>query len=199
VMTAAVQVTEEIAAKLIKARAERTPPGTTCVSVIKRRGSGITRRRGGAFARPASTRSIRPSPASSGRPPTRGADPFLMLTAGRARPVGATFGEWLSKVQWTPSNRARERRDHERTFEQLPAFTALPVKAIDQAAKNDALEKRGKSARRKATSWIEAVMRYAETGVIISAARATMRSSTTRPCLGATCPASTHGFSARCD
>jgi len=102
-----------------------------------------------------------------------GRDPFQMLTAGRARPVGATFGEWLSKyldkkqVQWTPSNRARERRDHERTFEQLPAFTALPVKAIDQAAKNDALEKLGKSARRKATSWIEAVIRYAETGVII--------------------------------
>jgi Protein of unknown function (DUF4011) len=75
VMTAAVQVTEEIAAKLIKARAERTPPGTTCVSVIKRRWSGVTRRRGGALARPASTRSIRPgrSPASSVRPPTRGA------------------------------------------------------------------------------------------------------------------------------
>jgi hypothetical protein len=46
-MTAAVQVTEEIAAKLIKARAERTPPGTTCVSVIKRHWSGVTRRRGG--------------------------------------------------------------------------------------------------------------------------------------------------------
>jgi integrase len=102
-----------------------------------------------------------------------GRDPFQMLTAGRARPVGATFGEWLSKyldkkeAQWTPSNRVRERRDHERTFEQLPTFTVLPVKAIDQTAKADALDKLGKSARRKATSWIEAVIRYAETGVII--------------------------------
>jgi integrase len=102
-----------------------------------------------------------------------GRDPFQMLTAGRARPVGATFGEWLSKYldkkqsQWAPSNRDRERRDHERTFAQLPEFMALPVKAIDPAAKADALDKLGKSARRKATSWIEAVIRYAETGVII--------------------------------
>jgi hypothetical protein len=99
VMTAAVQVTEEIAAKLIKARAERTPPGTTCVSVIKRRGSGVTRRRGGALARPASTRSIKAGKIARKlrEAAHEGRDPFLMLTAGRARPVGATFGEWLSK------------------------------------------------------------------------------------------------------
>jgi integrase len=101
-----------------------------------------------------------------------GRDPFQMLTAGRARPVGATFADALSKyldkkeAQWTPSNRVRERRDHERTFGQIPEFTALPVSAIDQAAKNDALDKLGKSARRKATSWIEAIVRYAETGII---------------------------------
>jgi integrase len=101
-----------------------------------------------------------------------GRDPFQMLTAGRARPVGATFGEWLGKyldkkeTHWTPSNRVRERRDHERTFEQLPDFTALPVKAIDQAAKSDALDKLGKSARRKATSWIEAIITFAETGIV---------------------------------
>jgi integrase len=101
-----------------------------------------------------------------------GRDPFQMLTAGRARPVGATFGEWLGKyldkkeAHWTPSNRVRERRDHERTFERIPEFTALLVKAIDQAAKSDALDKLGKSARRKATSWIEAIITFAETGVV---------------------------------
>jgi hypothetical protein len=84
-MTAAVQVTEEIAAKLIKARAERTPPGTTCVSVIKRRGSGITRtwRR----IRPASGYQIDKAIARKLREAAHeGRDPFLMLTAGRARP-----------------------------------------------------------------------------------------------------------------
>src|SRR5216684_8732250 len=101
-----------------------------------------------------------------------GRDPFQMISAGRARPVGATFGEWLGKyldkkeAQWTPSNRVRERRDHERTFGQIPEFTALPLSAIDQAAKNDALDKLGKSARRKATSWIEAIITFAETGVV---------------------------------
>lgn len=101
-----------------------------------------------------------------------GRDPFQMLAAGRARPVGATFAEALAKyldkkgAHWTPSNRARERRDHERTFAQIPDFTALPVKAIDQAAKSDALSKLGKSARRKATSWIEAIIAFAETGVV---------------------------------
>jgi integrase len=101
-----------------------------------------------------------------------GRDPFQMLTAGRARPVSATFADALSRyldkkeAQWTPSNRVRERRDHERTFAQLPEFTALPISAIDQAAKNDALDKLGKSARRKATSWIEAIITFAETGVV---------------------------------
>jgi integrase len=102
-----------------------------------------------------------------------GRDPFQMLTAGRARPAGESFAEWLVKyldkkqAQWSPSNRERERRDHERTFGQIPEFAALPMSAIDQSAKNDALEKLGKSARRKAKSWIEAVIRYAKTGVII--------------------------------
>jgi integrase len=102
-----------------------------------------------------------------------GRDPFQMLTAGRTRPVGESFAEWLVKyldkkqAQWSPSNRERERRDHERTFGQIPEFAALPMSAIDQSAKIDALEKLGKSARRKAKSWIEAVIRYAKNGVII--------------------------------
>jgi integrase len=101
-----------------------------------------------------------------------GRDPFAMLTARRARPVGETFGEWLTKYlnkkqdQWTASNRDRERRDHERTFAQLPNFTALHIPAITPAAKADALNMLGKSAKRKATSWIDAVIRFAETGVI---------------------------------
>jgi integrase len=102
-----------------------------------------------------------------------GRDPFQMLTAGRARPAGESFADALSKyldkkeTHWSPSNRERERRDHERTFGRIPEFTALPVSAIDQAAKNDAFEKLGKSQRRKAKSWIEAIIRYAKTGVII--------------------------------
>jgi integrase len=101
-----------------------------------------------------------------------GRDPFISLASRRAQAVGATFGEWLAKylnkkeAQWTPSNRARERRDHERTFSQIPEFTALSVSAIDRAAKADALDKLGKSARRKATSWIEAVVTFAQTGVV---------------------------------
>lgn len=101
-----------------------------------------------------------------------GRDPFQMLTAGRARPVGELFADALSKyldkkeAQWSPSNRERERRDHERTFGKIPEFTALPVKAIDQTAKSDALDKLGRSARRKAKSWIEAIITFSETGVV---------------------------------
>jgi integrase len=102
-----------------------------------------------------------------------GKDPFPLLRAGGAEAAGKTFGEWLAKyldkkeAHWSPSNRERERRDHERTFGQIPEFAALPVSAIDQAAKADALDRLGKSARRKAKSWIEAIIRYAETGVVI--------------------------------
>ena len=101
-----------------------------------------------------------------------GRDPFTWLANSRKSAIGETFGESLAKyldkkeVHWSTSNRARERRDHERTFGQIPEFTALPVKAIDQAAKNGALDQLGKSARRKATSWINAVIYFAETGTV---------------------------------
>lgn len=101
-----------------------------------------------------------------------GKNPFEMLSAAPARPASASFREWLTKyldkkeAHWTSSNRARERRDHERTFGQIPEFTALPIKAIDQEAKADALAKLGKSARRKATNWMEAIITFAETGVV---------------------------------
>jgi integrase len=106
----------------------------------------------------------------------KGEDPIAILKSLRqpvAKPMGATFGEWLAKyldkkeTHWSASNRARERRDHERTFAQLPEFTALPVSAIDPAAKADALDKLGLSARRKATSWIEAIIEFSETGIAI--------------------------------
>jgi integrase len=96
-----------------------------------------------------------------------------MLAVAPARAVGATFGEWLGKylkikdTHWSASNRERERRDHEREFAKIPEFTALPVSAIDQEAKNTALAKLLPSGRRKATSWISAVVNYAQTGVII--------------------------------
>lgn len=102
-----------------------------------------------------------------------GRDPFQMLRADRAeKPAGKTFAEALTEYlkikepTWKASSRARERRDHERTFAQIPDFTALLVKDIDQAAKSNALAKLGSSARRKAKSWIGAVIRFAETGEI---------------------------------
>jgi hypothetical protein len=101
-----------------------------------------------------------------------GRDPFVWLGNSRQNAEGKTFAEWLAEYldkkepHWMPSNRARERRDHERTFSQIREFTALPIKAIDQAAKSAALGKLGKSARRKATSWISAVLHFAETGAV---------------------------------
>lgn len=101
-----------------------------------------------------------------------GGDPWQLLAERVARPTSKTFGEALAEYldkkepHWAPSNRARERRDHERTFASIPKFTALPVAAIDQAAKADALGELGKSARRKATSWIDAIITYAKTGVV---------------------------------
>jgi integrase len=101
-----------------------------------------------------------------------GRDPFQMFTAARAEPASKTFAEALTEYlkikepTWKASSRARERRDHERTFGEIPDFTALLVKDIDQAAKSKALAKLGSSARRKAKSWIGAVIRFAETGEI---------------------------------
>jgi integrase len=106
----------------------------------------------------------------------KGGDPIALLKGMRqtiAQPVGPSFGDWLGKyldkkqAHWAPSNRARERRDHERTFAQIPDFCALPVKAIDPRAKADALDMLGPSARRKATSWIEATIAFSESGIAI--------------------------------
>src|SRR5258707_10089108 len=104
----------------------------------------------------------------------KGDDPFQLLASLRRpeKPAGKTFADALTEYikvkepMWKPTSRARERRDHERTFAEIPDFTALLIKDIDQAAKSNALAKLGSSGRRKAKSWIGAVIRFAETGEI---------------------------------
>jgi len=82
--------------------------------------------------------------------------------AGLAAPKGATFGDWLAKyieakeANWGP----RERRDHEREFALMPELCALPVSAIGPADKQAALAKLTKTGRRKAKSWIGAVIKF---------------------------------------
>jgi integrase len=101
-----------------------------------------------------------------------GRDPFQMLRADSARPAGKTFATAMSEYlkakspHWAASNQARGLRRYEFLFGQIPEFVALPVKAIDQAAKNKALATwDGKTkARRDVGFYIEAIIRYVETG-----------------------------------
>jgi integrase len=101
-----------------------------------------------------------------------GRDPFQVLSAGRAQPAGKTFATALAEYlaakspYWAASNRARELRRYEFLFGQIPDFVALPVASIDQAAKNTALATwDGQTkARRDVGFYIEAIIRYAETG-----------------------------------
>ncbi|MGY2983800.1 tyrosine-type recombinase/integrase [Bradyrhizobium sp. USDA 4508] len=107
----------------------------------------------------------------------RGEDPFALLATLRApkaaeKPLGKLFSEALAEYlaakspHWSPSNRARELRRYEFLFEQIPDFTALRLPKIDQAAKNKALAKWNEQpkARRDVGFYIEAILRYAETG-----------------------------------
>ena len=104
----------------------------------------------------------------------KGEDPFALLKTLRrpAKPAGKTFAvamaEYLAakSPHWAASNRARELRRYAYLFGQIPDFVALPVKAIDQAAKNTALATwDGQTkARRDVGFYIEAIIRYAETG-----------------------------------
>jgi integrase len=106
-----------------------------------------------------------------------GRDPFQMLASRPAAATGKSFADALhaylkiKMTRWATSNREREHRDHMRTFALIPEFTALPIKAIDPAAKADALAKLGKSGRRKATSWIKAIIAFAETGEMVERGR----------------------------
>lgn len=101
-----------------------------------------------------------------------GRDPFAVLSAGRARPAGKSFATAMAEYlaakspHWADSNRARELRRYGYLFGQIPDFVALPVTAIDQAAKNKALATwDGQTkARRDVGFYIEAIIRYAETG-----------------------------------
>jgi integrase len=107
----------------------------------------------------------------------RGEDPFALLDTLRAPklatvPTGKTFATAMAEYlaakspHWASSNRARELRRHEYLFAQIPHFTALRLPAIDQDAKNTALANWNQQpkARRDVGFYIEAIIRYAETG-----------------------------------
>lgn len=107
----------------------------------------------------------------------RGEDPFALLDTLRAskaaaEPKGKTFAEAMAEYvaakspHWSPSNRARETRRYEYLFGMIPDFTALRVPAIDQDAKNKALATWNDQpkARRDVGFYIEAIIRYAQTG-----------------------------------
>lgn len=106
----------------------------------------------------------------------KGGDPIAKLDAERAAAIltspGKTFGDVLEKylakkmeAGWSESNRDRELRDHRRTFNQMPALLATPIKAVNAEVRTAALDGlESKAARRKARSWISGVMKYHETG-----------------------------------
>jgi hypothetical protein len=107
-----------------------------------------------------------------------GNDPFALLDHERARPVGKTFATAMAEYlkakspHWAASNRARELRRYEFLFGQIPDFVALPVKAIDQDAKNKALAVwDGQNKKRSDVGYyIGAILAYAETGKLRLAA-----------------------------
>jgi integrase len=107
----------------------------------------------------------------------RGEDPFTLLASMRAskaveKPKGKLFSEAMSEYlaakspHWAASNRARELRRYAYLFGKIPDFTKLRLPEIDQAAKNKALAKwdAQPKARRDVGFYIEAIIRYAETG-----------------------------------
>jgi integrase len=104
-----------------------------------------------------------------------GEDPFALLKTLRAGPAavgGKTFAEAMTifldanAATLTASNRDRTRRDYEYQFEQVPDFMKLPLKAIDQTAKNAALahwnDRPG--LREKVGYYIGAIINYDATG-----------------------------------
>jgi hypothetical protein len=107
----------------------------------------------------------------------RGDDPFALLSTLRApkatdEPKGKLFATAMAEYlaakspHWAASNRARELRRYEYLFGQIPDFIALRLPAIDQAAKNTALANWNEQpkARRDVGFYIEAIIKYAETG-----------------------------------
>ena len=101
-----------------------------------------------------------------------GKDPFEVLSGGRSQPTGKLFGEAVEEYlgakssTWAPSNRDRELRHYRFLFGKIADFVALPIRSIDQDAKNKALGTwpADSKQRRDVGFYIEAIMRYAETG-----------------------------------
>jgi integrase len=104
-------------------------------------------------------------------------DPFALLAFLRApkaaeKPKGKLFSTAMTEYlaakspHWAASNRAREMRRHEYLFGLIPDFTALRLPAIDQDAKNKALATWNEQpkARRDVGFYINAIIRYADTG-----------------------------------
>ncbi|OSI70875.1 tyrosine-type recombinase/integrase [Bradyrhizobium canariense] len=102
-----------------------------------------------------------------------GRDPAAFLAANRrAAPAGKLFSTAMAEYlkikapTWAASNRDRELRRYAFLFGQVPEFTALPLRTIDQDAKNKALSNWpvGSKQRRDIGFYIEAIIRYVETG-----------------------------------
>jgi integrase len=101
-----------------------------------------------------------------------GRNPSDFLASGRAAATGKTFGEAMAEYldakspTWADSNRARELRRYNSLFSQIPDFTALPIKSIDQDARNKALAawEAGSKKHRDVGFYIEAILRHALTG-----------------------------------
>jgi integrase len=109
----------------------------------------------------------------------RGEDAIALLdtmreTAG-ANPAGVTgktFAEAMAiylkakSPYYADSNRKRELRRYEFLFDQIPWFVALPVKAIDQDAKNKALAHWDGQAKKRSDVgyYINAILHYDATG-----------------------------------
>jgi integrase len=105
----------------------------------------------------------------------KGGDPFALLKTMRAGPAalgGKTFAEAMTEYldanasRLSASNRDRTRKDYEYQLGQVPDFVKLPIKAIDQNAKNAALatwnDRPG--IQGKVRYYINAILKYAETG-----------------------------------
>jgi integrase len=75
------------------------------------------------------------------------------------------------------SNRDRETNHHKLIFGKIPAFTALPLSAIDQTAKNAAIAtwQPGVRNHRDAGIYIDAIIKFAETGKLHGKPRAEVK------------------------
>jgi integrase len=98
-----------------------------------------------------------------------GACPFDGLSSRKAKVAGETFGEALERYlavkapTWSDSNREKELRRYRGLFRQVPDFTALSVKEIDEPAKAKVLAhwQLIPSSQKIARDCINAVLNYA--------------------------------------